>query len=34
MYYNKYKEDPGKLDLKCIKNSCDFLKDGYVDREW
>lgn len=26
--------DSGKLDLKCIKRSYDFLKDGYIDRGW
>lgn len=27
-----YQADPGKLDLKCIKSSYDFLKDEYIDR--
>lgn len=29
-----YQPDPGRLNSKCIKSSYDFLKDGYVDREW
>ena len=31
---NTYHLGIGKLDLKCIKSSYDFLKDRYVNRNW